>query len=171
MRLFFALFISFFIASSAYAQSPTFDTGASDANELTTTGIADGQVVYDSAGTLTGDTGLHYDSAGNNELYVGGAVIEHNAPTAKTADYTFVLGDDGVMIRFNSSGNLTATVPTNASVAYPTGSWLQGAMWGGGTLTFSSGGSVTLNGSLSFSSAGFALHKIGSDEWDVYGGS
>lgn len=93
------------------------------------------------------------------------------APTAKTENFTWALSDAGGFIRGFSGSAITATVPPNSSEAFPIGTVLPFAMWGGGTLTVAPGSGVTLNGSLNYSSASGVLHKVDTNTWDVYGGA
>lgn len=167
MRVFFTVLILFF-TTTAYAQSPTFDTGASDAGDLTTTGIDNTQVVYDSSGTLVGESGFEYDDV-TNTLDVGH--IETDVST-KTDSFTWALTDNGYL-RFDSSGSMTGTVPPNSSVAFPTGSIRCFEIFDGantGTIVAGSGVTVNTNTSLVYTSAAGCLVKVDTDQWTAVGG-
>lgn len=100
------------------------------------------------------------------------AYVDNLEISSKTADYTLVLTDQGDHIKFNSTGNVSLTVPLNSTVAFDTGEQIWFSMFGGGTLTvaFASTG-ITSFGSVSFASKSGKLLKTNTDEWIVEGGS
>jgi hypothetical protein len=63
----------------------------------------------------------------------------------KTANYTLVLGDRDKIVQMNSTSNLTITVPTNASVAFPVGTLVHVANINTGTLTIAGASGATVN--------------------------
>jgi len=63
----------------------------------------------------------------------------------KTANYTLVLGDKDKIVQMNSTSNLTITVPTNASVAFPVGTIVHVANINTGTLTIAGASGATVN--------------------------
>lgn len=89
--------------------------------------------------------------------------------------YTLALTDSTSVVRFSNSGAITATVPTNASVAFPIGSVVTLRQAGDGTVQISPAGGVTVNTPLSRLSltrargAVVMLHKVGTNEWDLSG--
>jgi hypothetical protein len=93
--------------------------------------------------------------------------------------YTSVLGDRGGQIVFTNASPITFTVPTNASVAYPTGTeiWLKGIASGVVTVVAPSGGSVSSTaGSLVSPSASgtdfsMVLKKTGTNTWTLDNGT
>jgi hypothetical protein len=91
----------------------------------------------------------------------------------KTADYTLVLADAGRVIEFNSASNLTLTVPTNATVAFATGTTIVVTRRGTGDVTVAGPGVDLRSGGsklkIGQQYAGIALIKIGTDEWMVLG--
>ena len=95
-----------------------------------------------------------------------------NAQTGTT--YTFVLGDAGKWVSFNNVSAITVTVPTNASVAYTTGTEIELAQLGAGQVTVAAAGGVTINGynnllHLAGQYAGATLKKYGTDSWLLVG--
>jgi hypothetical protein len=94
-----------------------------------------------------------------------------NAQTGTT--YTLVLTDVAKVVSLTNAGAITLTVPTNASVAFPTGTQILLYQGGAGQVTISGAG-VTLrsqgtklktNGQYSIA----GLLKVGTDEWVVFG--
>ena len=94
-----------------------------------------------------------------------------NAQTGTT--YTLVLTDVAKIVSLSNASAITLTVPTNASVAFPTGTQILLYQAGAGQVTIGGAG-VTLrsNGSRLKSNgqyAIFGLIKINTDEWVVFG--
>ena len=103
----------------------------------------------------------------------------------KTADFTLALTDAGkiiyVSIVSSPLADITCTVPTNASVAFPTGTLINIILESNGgaspankltitgdtgvTVNGTSGGSVNVEGNYS----AVALHKMDTNEWSVVG--
>lgn len=90
------------------------------------------------------------------------------------SNYTFVLTDaDNILILFNNSSSMTATIPANSSVAFPTGCQIQILRIGGSTVQVVGDTGVTVrttDGSYirtQYSSA--TLLKINTDEWVLIG--
>jgi hypothetical protein len=69
--------------------------------------------------------------------------ISINAQTGTT--YTFAIGDVDKLVTFNNASSVTATVPTNASVAFPTGTVIDIASLGNGIVTVAGAVGVTVN--------------------------
>lgn len=108
-----------------------------------------------------------------------GAVIvapldpEINAQTGTS--YTLVLTDRGKHVTMNNGSANTLTIPTNASVAFPTGTIVAVSQLGAGTTTVEGDTGVTVNG-VSAGSAdlnaqydGVTLTKLGTDTWLLQG--
>lgn len=74
--------------------------------------------------TVSGVSGTHStkiaDSA-TNSFNAGFLEVPQNL---QTANYAFVLADSGKHVYYNTAGNITFTIPANASVAYPIGTVL-----------------------------------------------
>lgn len=90
-----------------------------------------------------------------------------NGVNAQTASYTLVLADGGKTITMTNAGATTLTVPTNASVAFPTGVGIVAMNLGAGTMTVAGAGGVTVNGaSLAVAQyEAITLRKTASDTW------
>lgn len=86
--------------------------------------------------------------------------------TVTTTGYTLVLADAGKVVRMTFAGASTLTVPTNASVAFPTGT-IVNAYAAGGALTIAAAAGVTIrnNGTALAQYAEGSLRKDGTDEW------
>lgn len=95
-----------------------------------------------------------------------------NAQTGTT--YTLVLTDSAKFLTLSNASAITATVPPNSSVAFPTGSQVNLMQLGAGQVTVAAGSGVTLRsaGSLVKTSAQYAvatLLKIDTDTWVLVG--
>jgi len=102
--------------------------------------------------------------------YIG---APQNSQTGST--YTLVLGDQGDHVYFNGGSTATLTVPTNASVAFPTGTVILVVNDNSGALTISGAG-VTFQlangatGNRTVATKGMAtLLKVATNTWYVSG--
>lgn len=94
-----------------------------------------------------------------------------NTQTGTT--YTLVLADAQKLVTFGNAAATTVTIPTNASVAFPTGTGVDVLQLGAGTVTFAPASGVTLNGTPGLKTrtqySGGTLLKIGTDTWVIVG--
>ncbi len=98
-----------------------------------------------------------------------------NTQTGTT--YTFVLADNGKLVTLSNASAITATVPTNASVAYATGAIINIQQIGAGQVTIvgDTGVTITSTGATAttpktraqYSAA--SIIKTGTDSWTVIG--
>lgn len=65
--------------------------------------------------------------------------------TAKTADYSLVLGDENTTILLDKSTTFTLTVPNNSTQAFAVGTQISFVQTGSGQVVFSPAGGVTIN--------------------------
>jgi len=94
-----------------------------------------------------------------------------NAQTGTT--YTLVLTDVAKVVSLTNAASITLTIPTNASVAFPTGTQIllyqggagQVTVGGAGVTIRSQGTKLKLNGQYSVG----GLLKVGTDEWVFFG--
>lgn len=101
-------------------------------------------------------------------------VITEGPTAAKTANYTFVLGDANGFIYSNSASALTFTIPLNSSVAYPTGTEIHIMRYGTGEISISPTSGVTLvsEGSKRRINAQYqaaSLKKLDTNTWVLIG--
>jgi len=104
--------------------------------------------------------------------------IDYAAPNLSINDqtgtsYTFVLADATKYVRFNNAASISATVPPNASVAFPTGTQIHLRQVSTGQLTVVAGSGVTINTPetlrLRAAKSTATLIKVGTNEWDLLG--
>lgn len=105
---------------------------------------------------------------GVNDLAFG----QLNAQTGTT--YTLALTDVAKIVTLSNAAGITLTVPTNASVAFPTGTQIIIVQTGAGQVTVSPAGGVTVSSfgsatKLSGQYAGATLLKTGTDAWIMIG--
>ena len=137
------------------------------------TGITAGQAAEIAANTLK----VTYDDAAIVATAIQPAdTVADLAPIVATTQsgttYTLDLSDAFSTVMFSNAALVTVTVPTNASVAFPTGTQisLQSLGAGGVTLTTTS---LTLNGSSPNTTIAqnevMVLEKTGTDTWSIHG--
>lgn len=100
-----------------------------------------------------------------------------NAQTGTT--YTFVLGDNGQLVTASNASAQTYSIPTNASVAYPTGTQINIIQIGAGqvtinavtsgTTTIASTGATATAPKLRAQYSLATLIKVATDLWYVVG--
>lgn len=99
-------------------------------------------------------------------------------PTFTTNAYTLVLGDQGdILLASNGATAGTITIPTNATVAFPTGTQITIIQTGSGQLTIQGAGGVTVNSTGATSTApklraqnsSATLIKSATNTWYVVG--
>jgi hypothetical protein len=122
-----------------------------------------------------------FDDLGTTPTTLAGYGITDASPASLTINeqtgttYTLVLGDATKLITMNNASANTLTIPTNASVAFPTGTQIIVAQTGAGATTIQGDTGVTVNGSsagseeISAQYAGASLIKIATDSWLVMG--
>ena len=107
-----------------------------------------------------------------NGATIGTSIINLaiNAQTGTT--YTPVLADNGKLVTLSNASAITLTVPTNASVAYPTGAQINIEAIGAGQVTIVGDTGVTVNGTgtkLRTQWSAATLVKLGTDSWTLIG--
>lgn len=108
-------------------------------------------------------------TTGGTELTLG----EHFVPAELTAGETLALTRAGGFLRVNAAANVTLTVPTNASVAFPIGCVIWVCRTGAGPVFVTAATPATTtvrNQTLAESTPQygvFSLRKIATDEWVV----
>ena len=104
----------------------------------------------------------------------GTAIAKQGMPivTNSANTKTLALTDSGSYIRFSNTTITVLTIPTNATVAFPTGTEVTGTGVAN-TVSIANSAGVTLNSkeSLVTASAGgaFFLKKVDTNEWDLHG--
>jgi len=140
---------------------------ANDQGDLTAVSAGTGITVTDSTGPIPT---VAFD-------YRAGSAVTLNA---QTASYTLVLADaDQKLVTLSVASANTVSIPTNASVAYPTGSVINVIQIGAGqtTIQASSSGTTTIDSTgattaapklrAQFSAA--SCIKVATDTWYVVG--
>lgn len=96
-----------------------------------------------------------------------------NFGAALIANYQIALTDVGQTKEMNIAGANTFTIPANATVAFPLGSWLNLVQAGAGQTTITPAGGVTLRARIGLKTAGqwamVTLYKRATNEWVVGG--
>jgi hypothetical protein len=92
---------------------------------------------------------------------------------AQTISYTLVLADAGKVVEMGSASAITLTIPTNASVAFPTGTKIDVLRTGAGEVTIAGAG-VTINSEgsklrINAQWQAVTLIKRATDTWVVVG--
>ena len=102
------------------------------------------------------------------------AAAEKIGVVTVTASTTLALSHAEKTIRVNSSGAVTLTIPTNASVAFPVGTCIVVTGVGAGTVSFTPASGVTLNSKESKRTidgqyAAVTLYKSDTNVWELWG--
>lgn len=134
------------------------------------------------SGTLSvarGGTGIASYTTSNYIRASGSTTLEQRTPsqvksdidasnkhfvvnTQTGASYTLALVDDGALVLCDRASANTLSIPTNATVAFPTGTVINFAQTGAGITTVTAVSGVTLNGVSAGSAAVSSRYKIGS---------
>ena len=145
--------------------SPTINTPLFTLS--TTTSTIEGRIAWDS----TTDKIIVGDGTAAREFASSTLVTNANTGTI----YTFVLADKDKMVELSNASAITASIPTNSSVAYPVGTQINIIQTGAGQVTIAAvtPGTTTINATPGFklraqwSSA--TLIKRDTDTWVAIG--
>jgi hypothetical protein len=165
--------------STAWNSEPYI--GAGTVSSITAgTGLSGGTIT--STGTIAIDTATTADlttaqTLTNKTLTAPIINLSLNAQTGTT--YTFVLSDNGKLVTASNASAQTYSVPTNASVAYPTGTQINIIQIGAGqvtiqavtsgTTTIASTGATANAPKLRAQYSSATLIKASTDLWYVIG--
>ena len=103
---------------------------------------------------------------------IGGTSV---AVTQQTGTgYTFVLGDANSVVEFDNAAAITATIPPNADVAFPVGTFIELHQVDAGVVTVAAGSGVTLLSrdslvDLAGQEAVAGIRKVAADTWRLTG--
>jgi hypothetical protein len=154
------------------AQVKAFDsTDYATASQGTTADNALQDVVEDTTPQLGGTLDTQGNAITGNYATDARRALTSETTTART----LALGDAGDFITFENASASTCTIPTNASVAFPTGTEIDIVWLGAGEVTIEGDTGVTLNGVSAGSTAitaqygGATIKKIATDTWLVFG--
>ena len=128
-------------------------------------------VVEDTSPQLGGNLDVNGNDITGNPAIDGRRAIITEATTTRT----LALADAGDFIVCTSGSATTVIIPTNTSVAFPTGTEIDFIQKGAGELTIEANAGVTLNGvdrgstSITAQWGGATIKKIDRDEWIIVG--
>ena len=104
-------------------------------------------------------------------LAVEGSVRSLLQENIQTGSYTLALTDRSRVVLMNNTSAATVTVPTNAAVAFPTGSVIYIGRYNTGTVTLAASVGVTISKSgLLGAKEELFIRKRGTDDWVVFDG-
>ena len=121
------------------------------------------------SGTITG-----------SPLFTGSPVVGQTINNQTGTTYTPAIGDNNAEITLNNASAISVTIPTNASVAFPIGSWIEftwitgagqptiSAVTPGTTTILSTGGTSTAP-KLRVANSSAVAKKIATDTWIIKG--
>jgi hypothetical protein len=161
--------------------------GAGTVTSITAgTGLSGGTIT--SSGTIAIDTATTVDVSTAQTLTnktlttptLSSPLINLGINTQTGTSYTPVLADNGKLVTLNNASAITVSIPTNASVAYPTGAqinfaWITGAgqptiqATTSGTTTILSTGASSIAPKLRVANSTATCVKIATDTWIVMG--
>lgn len=100
------------------------------------------------------------DANGETVNFTVQSVSNWNEINAQTGtSYTLVLTDQAKTVTMNNAASNTLTIPTNASVAFPTGTAIVVRQIGAGATTVTADTGVTLDGTSAGSATASARYK------------
>lgn len=134
---------------------------------LTNKNLTSGTNTFPSSlATLTGSETLT-----NKTLTAPVVNLSLNAQTGTT--YTLVLADNGKLVTLSNASAIALTVPTNASVAFPTGAIINIQQIGAGQVTVAGDTGVTVTSTpglkLRAQYSAASIVKTGTDSWTLIG--
>ena len=147
---------------------------------------ASGQSALTGAVTISGGANITLTESGQNvAIAVSGVIPASGIGLGRTitsqsaSAYTFALSDGSAaggnpLTLFTSASAVTATIPTQASVAWPTGTQIDCIQHGAGKVTFAAASGVTLNSlssnkSIAGQYVGVSVIRTASDVWTLIG--
>ena len=137
-------------------------------NQTSTTAFA---ISLDTTPQLSGDLDVNGNDITGNPAIDGRCAII----TETEIERTLALEDAGDFIITTSASATEITIPTNASVAFPTGTEIDFIQKGAGALTIAADTDVTLNGvdlgstAITAQWGGATIKKIDENEWVIVG--
>jgi hypothetical protein len=109
----------------------------------------------------------------SDEIGTGNVLLSDMATSAQTASYTLVLADKAKVVEMNVASANNLTVPTNSSVAFPTGTQIHIVQTGSGQTTVVAAGGVTINSATTLKLrarwSAATLIKRDTDTWVLVG--
>ena len=154
----------YILKSVADAKGDLLAATADNTVDNLTVGANNTVLVADSGASF----GIKWDTLSSEQIPKAGI----NTQTGTT--YTFVAADAGKFVTFGSASATTATVPTNASVAYATGTVINLVQLGAGQVTVAGASGVTVSApdsatKLAAQYAAAQLLKTATDDWVLIG--
>jgi hypothetical protein len=144
-------------------------TAIAGTTTLTLPAATDTLVGKDTTDTLTNKT---LTSPVINGATIGTSAINLTLNPQTGTTYTPVLTDNGKLVTLSNASAITLTVPTNASVAYATGSQINIQAIGAGQVTVAGDTGVTVNGTgtkLRTQWSAGTLVKTATNTWTLIG--
>jgi len=155
-----------------------FDAGAINTEDIASAAITEakistGAVTTTKIGASVTLTTPNIGAAIGASLYATNAVIDHPATNERTANYTLLIGDDGIIVEANSTSPITITVPLNSTTAFPIGTKITLIRTNTGTVTIAAVVGVTVNATpgllLRAQWSAATLLKRGTNTWLLMG--
>ena len=155
-----------------------FDAGAINTEDIaaasiTAAKIATGAVTSAKIASSITLTTPNIGTAVGASLYTTNAVIDHALTNIRTANYTLLIGDDGIIIETNSTSPIIISVPLEATVAFPIGTKITIIRANTGAASVAGVSGVTINATpglnLRAQWSAATLLKRGTNTWLLMG--
>lgn len=127
-----------------------FDSGALNTEDIANSAITAGKIATGAVTTAKIAASItlttpNIGAAIGASLYATNAVIDHSATNVRTADYTLLIGDDGIIVEANSASPITITVPLDSTTNFPIGTKITLIRTNTGDVTIAGAVGVTVN--------------------------
>ncbi len=157
------------IANLAPSASPSVLVESGPAKKISAMTAAGSLAGTEAIAVVQGGVTVKTTAQAIADLATSGMTVRQESSTT----YPLVIGDAGEYIQFTSGSPISLVIPTNA-VAFPIGTTIIAEQNGGGVITVSATGGVTLHsaGGLAASNgqyATFSLVKVAINTWTLMG--
>jgi hypothetical protein len=136
--------------AEALSTGAQFDAGAINTEDIASAAVTESKIATAAvttsklAASLTLTT-PNIGAAIGASLYTTNAVVDHSSTNSRTANYTLLIGDDGIIVEANSTSAIVISVPLDATTNFPIGSKITIIRVNTGAVSVAGVSGVTVN--------------------------